>query len=91
MAPLKAPGSNGFSTCFFQENWVVIREEVSNNVIQILNNGSMNKELNFTYIALIPKKANPTSVTEFRPISLCNVLYKFVYKTLTNRLKKCAT
>ena len=87
MAPLKAPGPDGFSACFSQKNWATIGDEVSRFVIQILNNGEMNKELNLTYIALIPKIANPSCVTEFRPISLCNVLYKLISKTLANRLK----
>lgn len=71
MDPLKAPGPDGFSASFFQKNWASIGEEVSQAVIHILNNGCMTKELNLTYIALIPKIVNPTCVTEFRPISLC--------------------
>lgn len=47
----------------------------------------MDASVNATVIALIPKTKNPISVTEFRPISLCNVVYKILSKVLANRLK----
>lgn len=65
----------------------MIGKEGSNVLLDTLNSGFINKELNSTYIALIPKVKNLTRVTEFRPISLCNVLYKLISKTLANRLK----
>lgn len=40
------------------------------------------------YIALIPKIQNPRKVIDFRLISLCNVIYRIVAKTLANRLKQ---
>jgi hypothetical protein len=52
-----------------------------------LNIGVMDDSINNTYIALIPKTAKPSSVTEFRPISLCNVIYKLISKVLANKLK----
>lgn len=57
-------------------------------VSEILNIGLMPLVLNETYICLIPKVSCPQKITEFRLISLCNVVYKIVSKVLTNRLKK---
>ena len=73
---------------FFQNHWDIIGDEVCQAVLDILNSRIMLAHLNMTNIALIPKVKNPTCVTEFRPISLCNVLYKLVSKVLANRLKK---
>ena len=44
-------------------------------------------QLNDTTIVLIPKVKNPQSIKEFRPISLCNVIYKIISKCLVNRLR----
>lgn len=46
------------------------------------------RELNETYITHIPKKDNPTKVSDFRPVSLCNITYQFISKLLTNRLRE---
>ena len=48
----------------------------------------MLKEINRSFIALIPKGNNVASVNQFKPFSLCNVLYKIISKLLANRLKK---
>lgn len=48
----------------------------------------MPPKLNDTHICLIPKTKNPHKVTEYRPISLCNVIYRILAKVLANRLKK---
>jgi hypothetical protein len=84
MPPLNALGPDGFAACFYQENWASVGIEVCNSILGFLNSGNINNELNSTYIALIPKvkKKNPCSVSEFRPISLCNVLYKIASKVL---------
>ncbi|KAL5539604.1 hypothetical protein UlMin_043751 [Ulmus minor] len=38
-------------------------------------------------IVLIPKSQNPTKVNHFRPIVVCNVIYKVIFKLLTDRVK----
>lgn len=52
-----------------------------------LKKGALLKEWNNTIISLIPKTATPSKVTDYRPISCCNVLYKCISKILSDRLK----
>lgn len=50
--------------------------------------GVMLEGLNETNVVLILKKKSPTSITDLRPISLCNVLIKVITKVIANHLKK---
>lgn len=47
----------------------------------------MHLALNLTHIVLIPKNDNPEFASGFRPISLCNLIYKPVSKVICNKLK----
>lgn len=38
-------------------------------------------------MVLIPKVDNPDKINQFRPISVCNVIYKVITKIIANRLK----
>ena len=71
---------------FFQTYWLDIGMDITQAVLSSLNSGSILKAINHTFITLIPNK-NPKKVTEFRPISLCNVIYKIISKVIANRLK----
>lgn len=88
MQPLKAPGPDGFSVCFYQQHWAIVGDAVRRMVLNFLNSRILDSSLNSTLIALIPKVHQAVSVIEFRPISLCNMLHKLIAKVLANRLKK---
>ena len=47
----------------------------------------MHRGTNSTIIALIPKNATPCKMQDFRPISLCTVMYKCISKILASRLQ----
>jgi len=82
-----APGPDGFPAVFFQQNWPTTQEEVCSAIFHFFNTWLLDASINRTYIALIPKKASLVNVSDFRPISLCNVIYKLISKVLANRLK----
>ena len=88
MAPLKASGPDGMPSLFFQHFWGVVDADVTNSVLSWLNSGTIPHPLNHIFITLFPKIKNPESVSDYRPISLCNVLYKNFSKVFANRLKK---
>ncbi|KAL5554075.1 hypothetical protein UlMin_041476 [Ulmus minor] len=88
MAPTKSPGADGMSAIFYQKFWPIVGEEVTAACLGFTNGGLPLGSINETIITLLPKIKNPTRITEFRLISLCNVLYKIISKMLANRLRK---
>ncbi|XP_042980196.1 uncharacterized protein LOC122310366 [Carya illinoinensis] len=87
MNGLGSPGPDGFPAIFYQNHWGVIGPDICATVKNAFLAAEWPKDFNATYITLIPKVKNPSRVTDFRPISLCNVIYKILAKVLANRLK----
>nr|XP_051205578.1 uncharacterized protein LOC127319648 [Lolium perenne] len=87
IGPLKAPGPDGFPARFLQRNWDLLKEDIIKAVQAFFSSGEMPEVVNDTAIILIPKKNNPEELKDFRPISLCNVVFKIISKCMVNRLR----
>ena len=87
MHPSKSSRSDGKSPFFFQKYWHIVGFDVTLVVLSILHFGRYLKKMNFTNIVLIPKNNEPQNITEFRPISLSNVVSWIISKVLENQIK----
>ena len=85
----KSPGPDGFGARFFKASWDVTGPELCSAVKEFFTSGRLLKQLNHTIIAPIPKVDTPTAVSQFRPISCCNVVYKVISKVMAIRLSAC--
>ena len=72
---------------FYHKFWHIVSNDVTNVVLDFLNIGILLLELNYTHIVLIPKVKSSEKMSDFRPISLCKVIYKIISKVLANMLK----
>lgn len=84
----KTSGPDGFSSEFFTSCWSVVGPEITEAVQEFFRSGNLLRQWNATTLVLIPKIANASSTSDFRPISCLNTVYKVVAKLLANRLQK---
>ncbi|KAK0599556.1 hypothetical protein LWI29_006326 [Acer saccharum] len=84
----KAPGPDGFNLNFIKENWSVISGDFMNFLEEFHRDGRVVKEINRSFITLIPKCVKPKIMKDFRPISLVGSFYKILAKILANRLRR---
>ncbi|XP_027109354.1 uncharacterized protein [Coffea arabica] len=81
-----APGADGYTGIFFQHCWDTVAPDVLAAVKDFLARTSIPKDIASTLIVLIPKKPNPATFVDFRPISLYTFVNKIFTKVLANRL-----
>ncbi|CAN1776232.1 Transposon TX1 uncharacterized 149 kDa protein [Linum perenne] len=88
MNPNKAPGPDELNPCFYQTFWTEMGAVISSNCRDWLEQFLIPDPVRETNIILLPKKPNPTAMTDLRPISLCDVRYRLLSKVLANRLRR---
>ena len=82
-----APGPNGMPPLFYQHFWPTVSNTVICTTLNFLNHDIAPPKFHKTHIMLIPKTKDPKRVSDYRPISLCNVAYKLASKVVANRMK----
>ncbi|GJY14654.1 hypothetical protein Tco_0385076 [Tanacetum coccineum] len=60
-----APGPDGYTTCFFKNAWVMVGDEVYDDVKEFFKIDKLLKEVNATIISLIPKIPTPLQFSNF--------------------------
>ena len=84
----KAPGPDGFPLAFWSFSWDFVKYEVIGFFKEFHDNAKFVKNLNTTFLVLIPKKQCVEDFKDLRPISLVGGLYKILSKVLANRIKR---
>lgn len=74
MNPDKSPGPDGFQAFFYQKCWDIIGIDLWNSIEASRKGGSLLSEINYSFLALIPKKSGLETLGDFRPIVLCNTI-----------------
>lgn len=84
----KAPGTDGFPLMFYTNFWDIIKSDLMRIFNDLYNHNIQLHRLNEALIVLIPKKDGAVNISDFRPISLLNGVYKIIAKILAIRLRK---
>ncbi|XP_021734033.1 uncharacterized protein LOC110700738 [Chenopodium quinoa] len=85
--PLNPQAPDGIQPIILQHHWSSLSSSITSFIFDCFSKGSIPAAINDSYISLILKCDYPISMTDFRPIGLCNSIYKLITKCISNRLK----
>jgi hypothetical protein len=83
----KAPGPNGFNGAFLKKCWPIIKEDIYELCLDFFNGIVNLQAINRSFITLVPKINSPSTINDFRHISLINCIVKVITKVLGDRLQ----
>lgn len=83
----KSLGPDSYTGEFFRSTWDIVGEDVTAAVKEFFKSGKILRQCNATAVTLIPKKTAAEKLSDFRPISLCNAVYKVISKILSRKLQ----
>eukprot|EP00253_Pinus_taeda_P035212 PITA_35212 len=83
----KSPRPDGFTVEFYQAAWKFMGQDILEFVEESRLKYRMWSGINSTFLTLIPKNNNTEEAQGFRPIALCNVIYKVISSLVAKRLK----
>ena len=84
----KSVGLDGIAVEVYRTLFDVLGEDLLQVVDDSRKNGKIHAVFNTTFVALIPKTNHPKSFEYFRPISLCNYIYKIMGIIIYTRIRK---
>lgn len=84
--PNKAPGPDGLTSGFFKVAWDTVGGDVVTAVTHFFSSSFLPYSTNATILSLVSKFPGASKVTDFRPISCLNTIYKVISRLLVRRL-----
>ena len=83
-----APGSSGFTGAFYKAFWATLKYLVLSTINAIFISNELPESLRFGIINIIPKGTkDPRHLSNWRPLTLLNTLYKLISSILAERIK----
>lgn len=82
MGAFKYPNPDGYQAIFLKRIWNLIGAAVHNFVKKTVDVGEILVEAAEALLVLIPKESHLSTIKNFCPINLCNVVVKLVFKYL---------
>lgn len=89
MGSYKSPGLEDMTVTFFKKYWKIVGPVVIDSIQRVFRTHQMPASFNHTFLTLIPKSEHVSKVDQFRPIALCNVIFKAILNSLQDRFRAC--